>query len=339
VSALVQRDLVAILIAAAISQFGVAFLAIGCGAYSAAIYQLSMIVAVFTLLIFSAGSVIHSLEGERDIRRMGGLNARLVLTHLMVVVAVLSPAAFLSREQAIAAAFESQRVPGSGFLYGLALIAALLVSWALSRYLIGVFWGSIRTPLGFRDEFSDPRLGLMIPMYGLAILSVLGLSLNPAQIWGDLLPGGVEGSASLGRFLAFPLATGAGDLLAADTRWQMVAASLLATVLGFGISYLLYIRFPRTRIRLNAQFAPLQRALAGNDVGGVLERRVAEPLIALSRSLLEGVSALRDLRERFGSIEVGSGAPDEPQAHRAATQVSFLVVLFGALLMLAWMTR
>lgn len=344
VSALAQRDLVSMLIALTISQFGIAFLAIGCGAYSAAIFQFAMVAIVSTLLIFSAGSVIHCLDGERDIRRMGGLNSRLVLTHLMVLVGVLSPAAFLSREQAIAAVFEAQHVPGSFALYGMALLAALLVSWALSRYLIGVFWGSIRTPLGFRDEFSDPRLGLMIPMYGLALLSVLGVALNPAQIWGDLLPGGVEGSDSLGRFLSGALPAGAGAVIEVGLRWQMVAAALLAMMLGLGITYLLYIRFPHTRIKLNRRLAPVQRMLAGSDVGGLLERQVTLPLRALSQTAYEGRLLLRGLGERMHLQDVLRALLGQLPARSRATsigltQVSILTVLFGVLIMLAWVTQ
>ena len=344
VFALVQRDLVSILIATAISQFGIAFLAVGCGAYSAAIFHLAMVAVVSTLMIFSAGAVIHCLEGERDIRRMGGLSARLVLTHLMVVIGVLSPAAFLSREQAIASVFETQHVPGAGVLYGFTLIAALLVSWALSRYLIGVFWGSIRTPLGFRDEFNDPRLGLMIPMYGLAFLSVLGVALNPAQIWGDLLPGGVEGSDSLGLFLDSALAARAGEAIDVGLRWRMVAGALLATVLGFGITYLLYIRFPNIRIELNEKLAPVQRVLAGNNAWGLLERRISSPLIALSRTLFEGTSAFQSLAERMRLGDMaralrGNPASDAHATSIRITQVSFLVVLGGALIMLAWVAQ
>jgi NADH-quinone oxidoreductase subunit L len=344
VSALAQRDLVSMLIAVTISQFGIAFLAIGCGAYSAAIFQFAMVAIVSTLLIFSAGAVIHCLEGERDIRRMGGLNSRLVLTHLMVVVGVLSPAAFLSREQAIATVFAAQYVPGSLALYSLSLVAALLVSWSLSRYLIGVFWGSIRTPLGFRDEFSDPRLGLMLPMYGLALLSVLGVALNPAQIWGDLLPGGVEGSDSLGRFLSGVLPAGAGDAIEAGLRWQLVAGVLLAMVLGFGITYLLYIRFPSTRIKLNERLAPVQRMLAGNDLGGLLGRQVAVPLNALSRAVFVGQSIVRDNGPRTLLLDVLRALlyrlPSRSRAtNLGLTQVSLLMVLFGVLMMLAWVTQ
>ncbi len=342
-SALVQRDLVAILIASVVSQFGIAFLAIGCGAYSAAVFQQVMTAIVLSMLILSAGSVIHCLEGERDIRRMGGLNVRLVLTHLMVVVGVLSPAIFLSREQAIATAFVAQGLPGSRVLYGLALIATLLLSWAISRFLIGVFWGSIRTPLGFRGEFNDPAPSFMIPLYILAFFSVLGVALNPAQIWGDLLPEGVEGSDSLGRFLSGVLVVSEREPIEAALRWEMVAGSLLATLVGFSITYLFYVRFPEIRIKLNARLSPVQRAIAGRNAGGIFERRIAAPLISLSQALLELRFPIRKLSQRARFQLTASALhraawllPADPaRAERPAlTQVYFLVVLAGTLIML-----
>ncbi len=348
VSALVQRDLVAILVACVVSQFGIAFLAIGCGAYSAAIFQLVMTDIVLSMLILAAGSVIHCLEGERDIRRMGGLNVRLVLTHLMVVIGVVSPAVFLSREQAIASVLEAQHVPASGALYGLALIAILLMSWALSRFLIGVFWGSIRTPLGFRGEFSDPPRSFMLSLYVLAFLSVLGVALNPAQIWGDLLPGGVEGSDSLRRFLSGVLVPSDREPVETGLRWRLVAGSLLATLVGYSITYLFYVRFPSTRIKLNARLAPVQRALAGRDAGGVLERRVAAPLITLSQELLEHRfpfrGLLQRLRDRLPTHAVvgmvrGLSAYARGVERPALTQVYFLVVLAGTLIMLVLVTE
>ncbi|MBW1885018.1 MAG: hypothetical protein JRJ58_15910 [Deltaproteobacteria bacterium] len=346
-TALVQRDLVAILIASVVSQFGIAFLAIGCGAYGAAIFHQVMMAIVFSMLILSAGSVIHCLEGERDIRRMGGLNVRLVLTHLMVVIGVLSPAMFFSREQAIATAFEAPGVPGSPVLYGLALIATLLLSWAISRFLIGVFWGTIRTPLGFRGEFNDPPPSFMIPLYVLAFLSVLGVALNPAQIWGDLLPEGVEGSDSLARFLSGVLVLPERELIDAALRWELVAGSLLATLIGFSITYLFYIRFPATRIKLNARLAPVQRAIAGRNAGGIFERRVAAPLILLSYALLEIRLPLRSssqrLRGRLRAAARKGTAWVLPAAalraeRPALIQVYFLVALAGTLIMLEMVT-
>ncbi len=343
-SALAQRDLVAILVASSVSQFGIAFLAIGSGAYSAAIFQLVMTAIVMTLLILCAGAVIHCLEGERDIRRMGGLDARLVLTHLMAVIGVFSPAFFLSREQAIAAAFEAQHVPGSKVLYGLALVATLLVSWAISRYLVGVFWGSIRTPLGFRGEFADPPLIFMLPMYGLALLSVIGVAVNPAQIWGDLLPGGVEGSESLGHFLGGVLVEAGPAPLEPGPRWQLVAGSLLATLIGLGVTYLYYVRFPRARAKLNTKLAPLHDLLESQDPGGLLERWIALPLIALSRALFKYGASLRAsfgwLRAtRFAGAKGVFGGASPPASRLALSQLYSLVMLAGALIMLMLVTR
>ena len=327
--ALAQRDLIAILVASAISQFGMAFVAVGCGAYSAAIFQMVMTVIVFSLLVLCAATVIHALDGERDIRRMGGLNIRLVLTHLMVLIGVFSPAFFLAREQAIAAAFASAQIAGARFLYGVALLGTGLVSWALSRFLVDVFWGSIRTPLGFRGEFNDPRLASMMPLYLLAFLSVLGIAVNPAQIWGDLLPGGVEGSDSLAGFLHDTFGGPHAIMLETGLRWQLIAASLLATLIGFSITYLFFVRLPRIRIELNAKLAPVHRVLEGRDAGGVLERWVARPLLASSRIWLNSMSQLTAAAEQwrlFGDLT----APD-----RRLPDLSLLLVLAGALLMLA----
>ncbi|MCP5044245.1 MAG: hypothetical protein GY944_24720 [bacterium] len=338
-TALGQRDLVAILVAAAVSQFGLAFVALGCGAYSAAIFQLVMTVIVTTLLILCAGSVIHTLDGERDIRRMGGLNVRLILTHLMALVGVFSPAVFLAREQAIAAAFEAPDVAGARALYGMALVATGLASWAISRFLIDVFWGSIRTPLGFRGEFNDPPLPFMLPLYGLAFFSVLGAAVNPAQIWGDLLPGGVEGSDSLAQFLGGVFAVNETEPIETGLRWQLVAASLLVTMIGFSTTYLFFVRLPRARIKLNQKLAPVQRALAGRDAGGVLERWIARPLVGFSRVWFEGrarVSAAASrqhilARSRSAGRRLLAGLRG---ADRGLPDLSLLFALGGALLLL-----
>ncbi|MFT5441501.1 MAG: NADH-quinone oxidoreductase subunit L [Myxococcota bacterium] len=336
-SALAQRDLVALLVASAASQFGLAFIAIGCGAYSAAVFQLVMTVIVSTMLILSAGSVIHALEGERDIRRMGGLNVRLVLTHLMAAMAAFSPALFLSREQAIAPAFVSEVVPGGVFLYAVALVATLLGSWAISRFLVGVFWGSIRTPLGFRGEFDDPTLIFMVPLYGLALLSVLAIAVNPAQIWGDLLPGGVEGSESLAHFLAASVAQPMPVGVEAGLRWELVGGSFLATLLGFGTTYIFYVRLPKTRMKINARLAPIQKVLEGRDVGGVLERHFGAPLIAFSNILFERRSFLLSFRTHLPVARVVAWFRGTQRrfADHGLAEVYFLAMVAGMLFMIA----
>ena len=343
-SALAQRDLVAILVAIAVTQFGFAFVAIGAGVYSAAIFQVLITVVVLSLLILCAGSVIDGLDGERDIRRMGGLNVRLVVTHLMVAVGTLSPALFLAREQAIASAFGATHVAGSRVVFGLSLIATLLVSWAISRFLVGVFWGSIRTPLGFRGEFSDPPIGFMIPVYALAFLSLLLVALNPAQIWGDLMLGGVDESDSLQRFLGGVLARSDGDVIGSGLRWQLVASSCLATLIGFSTTYLFYIRFPARRVKVNARLSPVQQVLEGHDVGGILERRVANPLIATSRLVFEQnfsvANVVRRLRsERLSRLArsfFGGRGRSEPSE---SSRFSLLLVLAGALWLLVVASR
>jgi hypothetical protein len=131
--------------------------------------------------------------------------------------------------------------------------------------------------------------------------------------------------------------------IAATLRWELVAGSLLATLVGFSITYLFYVRFPATRIKLNARLAPVQRALAGRDSGGIFERRVAMPLIALSSALVELRSALRSRSQNLcsglramalaGSARLRA-ADATPTERPALAQVYFLVVLAGTLIML-----
>lgn len=338
--ALAQRDLIKILVAAAVSQFGVAFIAVGCGIYSAAIFQVVMALIVFSLLVLCAGSVINTLDGERDIRRLGGLNVRLILTHLMALIGVFSPALFLAREQATAVLMETDAIPGAGFLYALALIGTGLVSWAISRFLIDVFWGSIRTPLGFRGEFNDPGLGYMIPLYGLAFVSILGVAVNPAQIWGDLLPGGVEGSDSLTQFLAVIYGEAAGSTIEAADRWQGVLLSSFVTLVGFATTYLFFVRLPRVRMRLNRRLAPVQNVLAARGAGPRIERMVGTPLGALSHYWLELRAAARfgELQRRVANRALVASRylmTGFRRAERGLPDVSLLLALIGLMLLLA----
>ena len=80
-SALVQTDIKRVLAYSTVSQLGYMFLGCGIGAYTAAIFHLMTHAFFKALLFFSAGSVIHALAGEQDIRKMGGLSTKIPWTH------------------------------------------------------------------------------------------------------------------------------------------------------------------------------------------------------------------------------------------------------------------
>src|SRR5207244_10936697 len=124
--ALVQTDIKRVLAYSTVSQLGYMFLACGVGAYAAGIFHLVTHAFFKALLFLGAGSVIHALSGEQDMRRMGGLARHVPWTHATMLVACLAIAGippfagFFSKDAILAAAFES-RMP---WLYAVGLVAA-----------------------------------------------------------------------------------------------------------------------------------------------------------------------------------------------------------------------
>src|SRR5437016_6792558 len=108
---LVQNDIKRVLAYSTVSQLGYMFLACGIGAYTAAIFHLMTHAFFKALLFLSAGSVIHALSGEQDIRNMGGLKAKLPWTHGLFLVGTLAIAGifplagFWSKDEIMAHAF------------------------------------------------------------------------------------------------------------------------------------------------------------------------------------------------------------------------------------------
>src|ERR671912_2207670 len=113
--AIIQTDIKRVLAYSTISQLGYMFAAVGIGAYAAGIFHLVTHAFFKALLFLGAGSVIHGLSGEQDLRRMGGLAPRMVITTITMTVGaaglagVPGLAGFFSKDEILHAAFTGQR--------------------------------------------------------------------------------------------------------------------------------------------------------------------------------------------------------------------------------------
>ena len=87
---LVQTDIKRVLAYSTVSQLGYMFLGCGIGAYTAAIFHLMTHAFFKALLFLSAGSVIHALSGEQDIRKMGGLSSKIPWTHMLFLIGTIA---------------------------------------------------------------------------------------------------------------------------------------------------------------------------------------------------------------------------------------------------------
>jgi NADH-quinone oxidoreductase subunit L len=143
-----QTDIKRVLAYSTVSQLGYMFLACGVAAYSAAIFHLMTHAFFKALLFLGAGSVIHALGGEQDMRRMGGLRKLIPKTHLVMLVATLAIAGippfagFFSKDEILGQVFSSPH--GSKALWAIGVITAGLTSFYMFRLYFMTFYGDLK---------------------------------------------------------------------------------------------------------------------------------------------------------------------------------------------------
>jgi len=173
-SALVQTDIKRVLAYSTISQIGYMFLALGVGAWSAAVFHFMTHAFFKALLFLGAGAVILALHHEQDVRKMGGLRRRLPVTFWTMMIGAASLAAFplvssgfYSKDMIL---WEAWSAGSAGkWLCGAGLLGALLTALYTSRLILLVFFGSERHPSPHR-----PASVMTVPLIALAALATIG---------------------------------------------------------------------------------------------------------------------------------------------------------------------
>jgi NADH-quinone oxidoreductase subunit L len=178
--ALVNHDIKRVLAYSTISQLGYMFLAVGVGAYTAAIFHMVTHAFFKALLFLGAGSVMHGLHDEQDMRRMGGLRKYMPITAgtfivgWLAIAGIIPFAGFWSKDEILAVAF----VDGQYGLWFLGAVTALLTALYMTRQVLLVFFGEER----WRDHVKatpHESPGVMtFPLVVLAGLSIAGGFLN-----------------------------------------------------------------------------------------------------------------------------------------------------------------
>mgnify|MGYP001590671162 CR=1 FL=1 len=173
---LVQNDIKRVLAYSTVSQLGYMFLACGIGAYTAAIFHLMTHAFFKALLFLSAGSVIHALSGEQDIRKMGALKSKIPWTHALFLIGTLAIAGifplagFWSKDEIMAHAFVHGYYP----LYAMAAIGAFLTAFYMFRLTYLTFYGTSRVDHHVEHHIHESPMVMLGPLVVLAGLSVIG---------------------------------------------------------------------------------------------------------------------------------------------------------------------
>ena len=243
VIAVAQHDIKRVLAYSTISQLGYMTLAVGVGAWPAAIFHLLTHACFKALLFLGAGSVIHAAHHEQDIRRLGGLVGRMRWTGATFAVGAMALAGvpflfagFWSKEAVLRAA---AGWPVSGVPLALGLAGVALTAFYMTRLMAEVFGGRARSPeAGQARESPAVMTGPLVLLAAGAVL--LGFLGTPAWPWLQ--------SALVGTPLApRPLFEG----------WSLMTASILLVAAGVGAGWWWYVRRPR---RDAAQRDPLAEA-------------------------------------------------------------------------------
>jgi NADH-quinone oxidoreductase subunit L len=273
--ALVQNDIKRVLAYSTISQLGYMFLGCGVAAYSTAIFHL-MTHAFFKALFFlAAGSVIHALGGEQDLRKMGGLRKKIPITFWTMTAPVLAItglppfSGFFSKDAILYEDF-LDGTPGKIFWF-VGLVAALLTSFYIFRLWYLAFWGESRSPESHPHESPWTMLG---PLVILALLSLAG------------------GWLGIHRFAAYlrpsdgPIPEGGSSGL----EILLSAAAVAVALIGWYIAYLLYRRRQELPKQLAASFPGIYKLLTNKFyVDEIYNMIFVRPLIAVSKYFLEWV--------------------------------------------------
>ena len=184
--AVAQNDIKRVLAYSTVSQLGYMFLAVGSGAYTAAIFHMITHAFFKALLFLGSGAVIHNMHHEQDMRRMGALRKLMPVTAATFIVGWLAIAGvppfagFWSKDDILLAAYDKSPV-----LWALGLITALLTAYYMTRQVIMVFYGEARwhdahEEHGAHGDFEpheSPTI-MLIPLVVLAVLSVIGGVIN-----------------------------------------------------------------------------------------------------------------------------------------------------------------
>ena len=239
IAAFGQTDIKKILAYSTISQVGFMIAAVGAGAYWVGIFHVVTHAFFKGLLFLGAGSVIHALGGEQDVRRMGGLGKRMRVTGTTALIATLAIAGvpflsgFFSKDAILAHVLGSDLLAGYGaeVLYALLLITAALTAFYMFRWYYLVFAGEERLTEKAAAHVHESPAVMTAPLVILAIGSVLvGYLGLPEFLLPNRIAAWLEHATAAVDFRHFSV----------GSEWLLIVASVAAAAIGLAIGYWVY---------------------------------------------------------------------------------------------------
>jgi NADH-quinone oxidoreductase subunit L len=292
-----QTDIKKVLAYSTVSQLGYMFMACGVGAFSAGIFHLMTHAFFKGLLFLAAGSVIHAVGGEQDMRKMGGLKTYIPITFTTMGIATLAIAGipplagFWSKDEILWKAYQSNWV-----YWLIGLITAFITSFYMFRLLFMTFFGDYRgvqvdehgklhavhgNDHGHGEPHESPMV-MLVPLMILALLSLVGGLVGIGNRFEHFLAP-VFGSGEVGQ------AAAEGTSHAAELL--LMGVSVVAALLGLILAWILYVSDPLLPQKIADRLDGLYQAVLNKYyVDEIYSAVFVKPLVdGSSRILWQGV--------------------------------------------------
>ena len=285
--AIKQNDIKKVLAYSTVSQLGYMFLGLGVGAYSGAVFHVITHAFFKALLFLAAGSVIHAMHHEQDIRKMGGLKSKLPITHITFLIGCIAIAGvppfsgFFSKDEILAAAYAKNPI-----YWFLGVVGAAMTAFYMFRLYATTFLGQFRGTEAQASHLHESPISMTLPLIILAVLSAVGGAMGVPEILG--------GHHWLSHHLSSIIGAEHALHLSNTTEWILmgtsVAIALVALLIAIGkyskqadgepqtaLGKFLYNKWLVDELYENAIVQPLNR-LAG-FLKDVVEKNVIDGVV------------------------------------------------------------
>jgi NADH-quinone oxidoreductase subunit L len=230
---LFQNDIKKILAYSTVSQLGLMFLGLGVGAYSSSVFHVTTHAFFKALLFLGAGSVIHAMGGEQDIRKMGGLSGKIKITFITMMLGTIAISGlppfsgFFSKDEILAHTYEH-----SPILWMLGMITSMLTAFYMFRLIFLTFFGKFRGTHEQEHHLHESPPSMTFPLIVLAILSVAGGALGLPEFWH--MPNWMANNLETVIVRKNP------TTLPHDTEWMLMGIAVLGAAATIYFAYIVY---------------------------------------------------------------------------------------------------
>lgn len=280
--AITQTDIKKVLAYSTVSQLGYMFLGLGVGAYTGAFFHVLTHAFFKALLFLGAGSVIHAVSGEQDMRKMGGLRGKLPITFATMLIGTIAISGipplsgFFSKDEILANVYAHNQI-----LWIFGVLGAMFTSFYMFRMLFLTFYGKFRGTHEQEHHLHESPSSITIPLIILAILSIVGGFINIPEV--------LKGGHWLENFLApvFEKSTllekADKNDLSVSTEWVLMGVSVAVAFFSLIWAYGKYVRKAQLPAA-DTEELPAFTSLSYNKfyIDEIYDMLIRKPLDALS---------------------------------------------------------